>query len=153
MGRGGCREKRGRAFDLQACDGVSVWISGCVVGDGLDDSRRVHVYCEERFAEPGVLRVNGVHVIYCVDEGWDVDLVEIQAPDAVEVSFDAGEGVDAEFGRGLDIFPGYHGDILVKGPEIFQWLDQRHALFQWANVDEVGENISLEPISAGAFRL
>ena len=105
--------------DLQACDGVAVWIGGCVVGDGLDDSSRDHIYCEERFAEARILRVNGVHVVYCIYEGWDVDLVEIQAPDAVGFSFDAGNGVDTESGRGLDVFPGDHGDVLVEGPEIY----------------------------------
>lgn len=65
------------------------------------------------------MRVDVVHVIHCVDEGWDVDLVEVQAPDAVEVSFDAGEGVDAEFGRGLDVLPGDLGDILIEGPKIY----------------------------------
>lgn len=79
---------------------------------------RVHVYCEERFAEAGVLRVGGVHVVYCVDESWDVDLVEVQAPGAVEVSFDTGKRVRAESGRSLDVFPGDHADILNKGPEI-----------------------------------
>lgn len=70
-------------------------------------------------AEARVLRVDGVHVVYCVDEGRDVDLVKIQAPDTVEVSFDASESVDPEFGRGLDVFPGDHGDVLVEGPEIY----------------------------------
>ncbi len=107
------------AFDLQSCDGVPIWIGGCVIRNGLDDSRRVHVYCEKRLAEAGVLHVDGLHVVYCIDEGWDVDLVKVQAPDAVEVSFDAGEGVDAEFGRGLDVFPGDHGNVLVEGPEIY----------------------------------
>lgn len=139
--------------DPQACDSVAVWIGGCVVGDRLDDPRRVHVDCEECFAEIGVLRVDGVHVADCVDEGWYVDLVEIQAPDAVEVSFDAGEGVDAEFGRGLDVFPRDHGDVLVEWPEFYYSLYERHALFQWASVDKVGEKICLEVMSTGAFRL
>ena len=86
------------AYDLHASDGVAVWIGGCVVWDGLDDSRRDHVYCEEPFAEGRVLRVEGVHVVYSIDKGWDVDLVDIQAEDAMEVSFDAGDGVDAEPG-------------------------------------------------------
>lgn len=70
-------------------------------------------------------------------------MVEVQAPDAVETSFGAFNGVDAESGRGLDVFPGDHGDVLLKRPEIYQRLDERHALFQWADVDEVGEKICL----------
>lgn len=104
--------------NLQTCNSIAVWIGSCIVRDGLSDSRRVHIYCEERLAEAGVLCVDGVHVIYCIDKGWDVDLIEIQTPDAVKVSFDAGEGVGAELGRGLDIFPGDHGDISIEGAEI-----------------------------------
>lgn len=113
------------ALHSQACDGVAVWIGGCVVRDRLDDSRGVHVYCEERSTKGGVLRVDGVHVVDCADEGGDVDLVEIQAPDAVQVALYAGEGVDAESGRGLNVFPGDHGDVLFKRPEVYQWLDER----------------------------
>ena len=47
----------------------------------------------------------------------------------MEVSFDAGEGVNTEFGRSLDVFPGDHRDVLVKGPKIYQRLDESHALF------------------------
>lgn len=79
-------------------------------------------------------------------------MVKIQAPDTVEVSFDASESVDPEFGRGLDVFPGDHGDVLVEGPEIYQRLNERHALFQWANIKEVSENVCLEVMSAGTFR-
>lgn len=118
-----------------------------MVGHGLDDSRRDHVYGEERSAESRVLRVDRVHVAYCLDEGRDVNLVKVQAPDAVEVSFDARDGIDAKSGRGLDVFPGNHGDILLKGPKIYNWLDERHALFQWASVDEVGEKECLEVTS------
>lgn len=109
----------------QACDGVAVWIGGCVVRDRLDDPRGVHVYCEERSTKGGVLRVDGVHVVDCADEGGDVDLVEVQAPDAVQVALYAGEGVDAESRRGLNVFPGDHGDVLFKRPEVYQWLDER----------------------------
>ena len=88
----------GWAYDLHTCDGVAVWIGGCTVWDGLDDSRRDHVYCEDRFAEGRVLRVDGFHVVYSVDKGWHVDLIEIQAEDAMEVSLDASDRVDAEPG-------------------------------------------------------
>lgn len=108
----------GAFCDLQACNGVAVWIGGRVVGDGLDDSRCDYVYGEERSAERRIKRVDVVHVADCIDEGWDVDLVKIEAPDAVEVSFDARDGIDAESGRGLDILPGNHGDVLLKGPKI-----------------------------------
>lgn len=87
--------------------------------DGLNDLRHIHVYCEEQLAEAQVLRVDGVHVVHSVDEGWDVNLVEIEAPDTVKISFDADERVDAEIGRGLDVFPGHHGDILAGEAEIY----------------------------------
>ena len=135
---------------LQPCDGVSVRVGGGVVRDGLDDPGRVHVYCEECLTEGGVLGVDGVHVAHCADERRDVDSVEVEAPDAVEVAFDAGESVDAEFGRGLNVFPWDHGDVLVKGAEVYQRLDERHALFQRANVDKVGEKIGLDVVSIGA---
>ena len=91
-------ERRIGFYDLHASDSVAVWIGGCVVWDGFDDSRRDHVYREEPFAEGRVLRVDGVHVVYSIDESWDVDLIDVQAEDAMEVSFDAGDGVDAEPG-------------------------------------------------------
>lgn len=108
-GGGGC--------NLQACDCVAVWIGGCIIGDGLDDSRRDHVYGEEGFAEARVLHVDRIHVTYCFDEGWDVDLVKAQAEDAVQAPFDASDGIDAKSGRGLDIFPGDHGDVFGERPK------------------------------------
>lgn len=104
--------------DLHACDGVAEWIGGCAVRDGLDNSRRDHIHCEECSTEGRVLLVDSVHILYGVDKGRDVDLIEIQAEDAVKISFDAGSGVAAESGRCLDVFPGDHGDILVERSEI-----------------------------------
>lgn len=34
-----------------------------------------------------VLGVDAAHVLYCTDKGWDVDLIEIQAPDVMQASF------------------------------------------------------------------
>jgi len=109
----------GGTSDLQACCGVPVRIGGYVVRNRLDDSRCVHIYGEECLVEDRVLRVDGVHVIYCADKGRDVNLVKIQAPDTVEISFNASEGVNPEFRRGLDVFPRDHGDVLVEGPEVY----------------------------------
>ena len=97
-----------------------------------------------------MLRVDGVHVVGCGDEGGHVDLIEVQAPNAMELAFDAGDGIDAESGRSLDVFPGNHGDDLVEGLEVDQWLDKSDALFQWAHVNEVGKEVSLEAMLAGS---
>ena len=105
-------------LDSQTCDGISVWICGCIIGYGLGDSACEHVYRKERFAERGILRVNIIHVIHRLDQGWDVELVEIEAPDVVEVPFDASEVTGAEPARVLQIFPGDLGDVLVQWPEI-----------------------------------
>lgn len=67
------------------------------------------------------------------------------------VSLDASEGIDAEFGLGFDIFPGDHGDVLIEGPKIDQWLDERYTFFQRTNVNKVGENICLEVFSVGTL--
>ena len=78
-------------------------------------------------------------------------MVKIQAPDAVEVSFDTSNGIAAPSGRGLDVLPRDHGDILLNRPEIYQWLDKGNTLFQRASIDEVGEEICLEIKSTGVF--
>lgn len=129
--------------DLQACDGISVGVCGCVVGNGLSDSGGVHVDCEEGGAEGGIACVDVVHQGHGANQRWHVDLVEVQAPHAVEIPFNAGEGVDAEFGLGFDVFPGYHGDVLLEGAEVDDGLNERHALFQWTGIDEVGKEICL----------
>lgn len=85
-------------FDLQACDGVSVRVCGCVIWDGLHDSSRDHVHCQDRFTEARVFCVDVVHIVYCTDEGRNIDLVQIKSKDAVAVSFDAGDNVNAESG-------------------------------------------------------
>ena len=66
--------------------------------------------CQECEAEVGMLRVDGVHVVDCSDEGGYVGLIEVQAPNAMEVAFDAGNSVGAEFGRSFDVFLGNYGD-------------------------------------------
>ena len=68
--------------------------------------------------EARILREDGVHVIYCVDKGWDVNLVKIQPKHVMKASFDAGDSVDTESGRSLDVFPGDHSNVLGEGPEI-----------------------------------
>ena len=65
----------------------------------------------------------------------------------MKVPFDAGESVNTKFRRGLDVFPGNHGDVLVKGSKIYQGLDECHAFFQRANVDEVSKDVCLEIVS------
>lgn len=87
-----------RPFDLHACYGVAEWIGSCVVGHGFHDLSRDHIHCHERFTEGGICRINVVHVAYCTDEGRDIDLVQIESKNAVVVSFDAGDNVDAESG-------------------------------------------------------
>ncbi len=116
-------------FNLQACDCVAKWICGRVVRDGLHDSRRDHVHCQERFTETRILRVDVVHVAYCTYEGRDIDLVQIQSKKAVMISFDADDSVDAESGGCLDVFPGDYGDIPLKGPQMQQRLDEPYAFF------------------------
>ena len=108
-------EKR---FDLQAGDGAPVWIGRCVVRDRLDLSARVQVYRQKCYPEVGILGVDAVHVRYCADEGWDVDLIEIQAPDVVQASFRTGEAASIESGRRFKVFPRNHGDVLLIGLKI-----------------------------------
>ena len=105
-------------LNIQACDSTSVRVSGSIVRDGLSDSRRVHVNCKKREAKVSILRIDNVHVVNCGNESGHVDLIEIQAPNAMELAFDAGDGVDAKFGRGLDVFPRNHGNVLVEGSEV-----------------------------------
>ena len=136
--------------DLQTCDGISVRVSGCVIGDGFRDIVCKHVYREERLAQCGILPVNIIHVIDRLDQGRDVKLVEIKAPDVVEVPFDASEGTGAEPGRVVQIFPGDLGDVLIQGPKIDQGLDKRNTLFQWANIDETSGNRCLWPMTVDA---
>ena len=104
--------------DLQTCDGISVRVSGCVIGDGFRDIACKHVYREERLAECGKLLVNAVHVIDRLDQGRDVESVEIEAPDVVKIPFDASEVTGAEPGRVVQIFPGDLGDVLIQRPKI-----------------------------------
>ena len=104
--------------DLQTCDGISVWVSGCVIGDGFRDIVCKHVYSEERLAQCGILLVNAIHVTDRLDQGWDVKSVEIEAPNIVEVPFDASEVTSAEPRRIVQIFPGDLGDVLIQGPKI-----------------------------------
>ena len=73
----GERWRRGLALDLQTCGGVAVWIGCRIVGDRLNDSRRVHVYCQKGFTKAGVLCIYGVHVVHCANERRNVDLIEI----------------------------------------------------------------------------
>jgi len=128
MGGGQRRDAVG-ACDLQSCHGIPVWVGGCVVGNGLSDSRSVHVYREERRAEAGILCVHVVHQIHRANKGWHIDLIKIQAPNAVVVSLDTGKGVNAKFRLSLDVFPGYHRDVLLKGANVDDGLDERHSLF------------------------
>ena len=67
----------GKKINLQTCHGVPVWIGGCVVRDGLDDSSRVHVYRKKGLSELGVLVIDTIHVVHCADEGGDVDLIQV----------------------------------------------------------------------------
>ena len=41
-----------------------------------DDSSRVHFYRKEGLSELGVLVVDTIYVVHCVDEGGDVDLMQ-----------------------------------------------------------------------------
>ena len=59
-------------------------INGQIMRDRLDHSARVQVYHQKWFREVRVLGVDAVHVLYCTDKAWDVDLVEIQAPDVMK---------------------------------------------------------------------
>lgn len=142
-GRGNKGQKQCCGGDLQSCHGVAVGIGGCVVRYGLGDSSGVHVDRKEGGAEAGILCVHVLHKGYGADESWYVDLIEVQAPNAVVVSLDTGETVDAKFGLGLDVFPRYHRDVLLKGSEVDDRLDERHAFFQWTDVDEVGKEVGL----------
>lgn len=107
---------------------------------------------KEGLSELGVLVIDTIHVVHCLDEGGHVDLIQVQTPGAVVVSLDASDGIDAEFGLGLDIFPGDHGDVLIEGPKIDQWLDDRYTFFQGTNVRQIGEYICLEVFSVGTSR-
>ena len=145
-----CGSPATEELNIQACDSTSVRICGSIVRDRLNDSRRVHVNCEECEAEVSVLRINRVHVIDCGDKRRHVDPIEIQAPNAMEAAFDACNRVDAKFGRGLDVPPGNHGNVLVEGPKVDYWLDQSDALVQWSHINEVGEEVSLGATLAGS---
>ena len=67
----------------------------------------------------------------------------------MEVAFNAGDGVDAEFGRGLDLFSDNHSGGLVEVLEVDWWFDGGDALFQWALVNEDGKGTNLDAILAG----
>ena len=134
---------RGWGDDLQTCDGISVRVSGCVIGDGFCDIVGKHVYREERLAQCGILLVNIIHVIHRLDQGRDVKSVEIEAPDVVEIPFDASEGTSAEPGRVVQVFPGDLGDVLIQGPKIDQGLDKRDTFFRWTNIGETSGNYCL----------
>ena len=135
---------------LQTCDGISVRVSGCVIGDGFGDIACEHVYREECLAERGKLLVNTIHVIDRLDQGRDVESVEIEAPDVVKIPLDAGEGTGAEPGRVVQIFPGDLGDVLIQGPKIDQGLDKRDTLFQRANIDKTSGNYCLGSMTVDA---
>ena len=51
--------------------------------------------------------------------------------------------VDAESRLALDILPGDHGDVLFEGTDVDDGMKECHALFQWTNVDEIGEDVGL----------
>jgi len=61
----------------------------------------------------------------------------------VIVALDIGEAIDIEFRFGLDVFPGYHRDVLLEGVDVDDGLDKRHTLSQGIDVDEIGEDIDL----------
>ena len=83
-------DESGGFCDLQARDSVAVRIGCGIVGNGLDHARCVHVDGEEGFAEARVVGIDAVHVVDGVHERRYVDLVEVEPPDAVVVTFDAG---------------------------------------------------------------
>ena len=45
-----------------------------------------------------MLCVNIIHIIHRLDRGWDVELIEIEAPDVVAVPFNASEVTSSEPG-------------------------------------------------------
>ena len=65
--------------------------------DGLTNPRSVYVNGEKCFAEARILGIHVVHVVYHISEGWHINLIGTQAPDAVIVSLDASESIGAEF--------------------------------------------------------
>ena len=89
---------QGESLNLQSCNSVAVGIGGLIVRNSLDDRGCIHVYCKECFSECRIFVVNGVHVINRGDHGRDVNLVEIEAPDAVVIPLDAGERIDSKLG-------------------------------------------------------
>lgn len=98
--------------------------------------------------EPGVLLEDGIHEVDCIDEGRHIDLIKIQAPDAMHATFDTGEGVDAEFGLSFDVAPWDHRDVLLERTNVDNGLNKLHALFEGACIDEIGEEICLSKASA-----
>ena len=80
-------------------------------------------------------------------------MVEIQAKDAMEAAFGAGESTGPESRRRRKVFPGDHGDVLIEGPKVQQWLNERQTLVQRASVNEVARQIQLDACSVDALRV
>ena len=123
--------------DLHITRHISPCVRCCVVGNGSDDAICVldnHPYPESegRIFDEDVRQIVGE-----VDESWDVNLVDVDAVDAMHSSFDARHPIDPKFRLRFDVLPWYFRDVLGDRVEIDQLVDQFHALIQWTSVDDV----------------
>ena len=57
--------------------------------------------------------------------------------------FDAGLGVDAEFGARFEVFPGERGDALLEGVQVDEGLNGGDAFRVGSYIDYVEEEVGL----------